>query len=234
MTPALAIEVLMMVHRMGRAGLQAAPEAVEQAAVEWLQQNDLLNASRPLEWFVTDRGRAWLDMIEQTPLPIRAGWADPRFIEDSVKYAWKRDPPLDEPQAPYTPPSRAEMVAAATDLPVGFKLNPAVEQTVIERADDGTEISRKISLPPGVDARDAVVVISRAGKRRGEDGKLFAGSVRWTHTPEFPPGKAGLTVLEKNKATTMHAKVRGDDVMGFYVIEDPDKNIRGAGLVENG
>ncbi len=229
-TPALAIEVLMMVHRLGKAGLYAAPDAVEQAAVEWLQQNDLLNASVPLKWFVTDRGRVWLDMIEQTPLPIRAGWADPRFIEGSAASRTVRL--VDEEQSRYdaSPTAVRTYVAEVVEsmqVPVGFTLNPGVEHTVIERAEDGTEISRKISLPPGVDQRDAVVVKHRNGKIRGEDGKLLAGSVRWPHTGEMKRD-AKLSDAENRKR---HERVKGDDVIAYYVIANPDDKIRGTGLV---
>jgi hypothetical protein len=204
------------------------------AADAWLRENGLvdIHSGKP-----TDRGFVWLDMIIDTPLPIRAGWADPRFIEGSAASRTVRL--VDEEQSRYDASPTAirtyvaevvktmQMPIAIDDIPQGFTINPGVERTVVERAEDGTEIQRKISLPPGVDIRDAVVVKHRNGKVRGEDGNLPAGSVRWAHTGEMKRD-AKLSDAENKKR---HERVKGDDVIAYYIIANPDDKIRGTGLV---
>lgn len=143
------------------------PPPNDEAVDRWLVQNELvgLNAGGVVD--LTERGRAWIDMISATPMPVAvAKWGDPRVNHQWVEVAPQA--PASGAARPGAAPVPRTVAAPPAGIPPGFILNA------------WTELPAGQMPPiPGLARDTELEVIFEHGKTdsRGGYPKRFAGQV---------------------------------------------------------
>lgn len=164
MTP-LALMMMLAVHVNDMAISDMVIEKAERpeidAAKAWIHANDMApEAAQP---GLSDRGRAYLDMILATPLPVQQ-WIDPRSALLSINNPGRHEA---------TPSSVMKKLAPQEQpfLPSGFVTWTGADPK-----------GPNLNLPPQAMKPD-VIVIWRDGKtRKGRPHQGAISSFNWAHT----------------------------------------------------
>jgi hypothetical protein len=226
MTP-LALE--MLVYFCTRAVPEADPFPnihlnPQQEIVRWMEDAGVIRQSghkdKPI---ATDKGRAWLDMILETPMPVQQ-WIDPRAGADFIPAATIERTSLaifgghtfvDRPNAASEP--------MPPKLPDGFTAWGGKLGTVY---DPGLKTDVKVTVPNGIGVDTNVVVFQRNGQLRNVKGqqRFPAGTINWDWAKE--PDPAMIPQGQEKKAAERFKRQQAEDVIGYAIIPGEDDHLR--------
>jgi hypothetical protein len=218
------LETLLRVERTGLINIGQGPEDTD-ATVAWLTENGLLVADPGYR--VTDRGKAWLVMAAETPLPVQQ-WIDPRASNGHV-YDWKRvdSTNLGEPRnmgVEVDDKGRGKFVDALPPLPDGFTAWGGKLGTVF---DPGLKADVKVTVPNGIGVDTNVVVFQRNGQVRNVKGqqRFPAGTINWDWAKE-PVNDPMQDATAAKRMRDRFARQQAEDVIGYAIIPGEDDHLR--------
>ncbi len=174
---------------------------------------------------ITDRGHAWLAMIEATPLPVQQ-WIDPRASLRAAQEAegmfspHKADPAA---MRAYVAATVASMQPELPPLPDGFTAWGGELGTVFDKE---LKADVKVTVPNGIGVDTNVVVFQRNGKVRDVKGqqRFPAGTINWEWAKA--PDPAMIPPGQEKKAADRFARQQAEDVIGYAIIPGEDDHLR--------
>lgn len=176
-----------------------------------------------------DRGRAWLSMILETPMPV-VSWIDPRGLAapaapPAVALQVQQPPKIDRPAPSAAPPAVVTPPPTETPAPAApMREGATIDPLLLERAKNPSpEVPAKpVEIPEGMLLNDGN---TRAGPPKGvrlEDGNTLD-----------VPGNQFVTVLRRNgkfeqkfaaSVNWRADKNKRDDVIAFAYAEEPEQH----------